>query len=210
MILDSHLTYDNHIPQFVSSCLAKLVQINWVKNIVNKETLSIMITTLVFSKIFYCSSVSNLQKFQSIQNFVSKIITGSRKFDHVNPLQCQLYWLPVKQQLYLWDAVMPFKCSYNLAPGYLCSNLLQRTNSHDRLTSNRSNPEIPLFKTASGQWSFAYKAVKIWIYLDDSFKLQPSISALKSAMMGTSLMWTHGSVLFMGHQIAPNTTVQFI
>ena len=28
MILESHLTYDNHISQFVSSCLAKLVQIN--------------------------------------------------------------------------------------------------------------------------------------------------------------------------------------
>ena len=28
MILDSHPTYDNHISQFVSSCLAKLVQIN--------------------------------------------------------------------------------------------------------------------------------------------------------------------------------------
>ena len=106
---------------------------------------------------------------------------------------------------------MTFKCSYNLAPGYLCSNLLQRTFIHDRLPRDHSNPEIPLFTTASGQRSFAYRAVKIWIYLDDSFKLQPSISTLKSAMMGTSLMWTHGSVLFMGiHQIAPNTTVQFI
>ena len=105
---------------------------------------------------------------------------------------------------------MTFKCFYNLAPGYLCSNLLQRTFIHDRLLRSHSNPEIPLFKTASGQRSFAYGAVKIWIYLDDSFKLQPSISTLKSAMMGTSLMRTHGSVLFMGHQIAPNTTVQFI
>ena len=136
-----------------------------------------MITTLVFSRMFYCSTVwqntstSNLKKFQSIQNFVSKIIIGSRKFDHVNLLLCQLNWLPVEQQLYLRDAVMPFKCCYNLAPGYLCSSLLQRANIHDRLTRNCSSPEIPLFKTASGQRSFAYRAVKIWIDLDDSFKL---------------------------------------
>ena len=146
-----------------------------------------MITSLVFSKMFYCSTVwsntsaSKLKKLQSIQNFASKIITWSRKFDHVTPLLRQHNWLPVKQQLYLWDAVMTFKCANNLAPGYLCSNLLQTTNIHDWLTCNRNSLEIPLFKTAPGQRSFASRAVKIW-RMDDSFKLQPSISPFKSAM----------------------------
>ena len=67
VILDSHLTYDSHISQLVSSCFAKLVQINRVKNNFDKETLSIMITSLVFIKKFYCStglsntSASNLR-----------------------------------------------------------------------------------------------------------------------------------------------------
>ena len=73
VILDSHLTYDSHISQLVSSCFAMLVQINRVKNNFDKETLSIMITSLVFIKKFYCSTVwsntsaSNLKKLQSIQ-----------------------------------------------------------------------------------------------------------------------------------------------
>ena len=81
MIIDSHLTYDSHniISQLVSSCLAKLVQINEVKNSFDKDTLPKMIMPLVFIK----------------------IITGSRKFYHATPLLRQLNWLPVKQQLYL-------------------------------------------------------------------------------------------------------------
>ena len=109
MIIDSHLTYDSHniISQLVSPCLAKLVQINQVKNSFDKDTLPKMIMPLVFIKMFYCSTVwwntstSNLKKLQSIQNFASKIITGSRKFYHATPLLRQLNWLPVKQQLYL-------------------------------------------------------------------------------------------------------------
>ena len=136
MIIDSHLTYDSHniISQLVSSCLAKLVQINQVKNSFDKDTLPKMIMPLVFIKMLYCSTVwwntytSNFKKLQSIQNFASKIITGSRKFYHATPLLHQLNWLPVKQQLYLRDADMTFKCANNLASGYLCLNLLQRTN----------------------------------------------------------------------------------
>ena len=93
---------------------------------------------------------------------------------------------------------MPFKYSYNLAPGYLCSNLLQRTNIHDRLTRNRSSLEIPLFKTASGQRSFTYRAVKIWIDLDDSFKLQPSISALDDTHINREAV-----CLFLHHNNSP-------
>ena len=115
VILDLYLTYDNHISQLVSSCIAKLVQINRA----DKETLSIMIMTLVLSKMFYCSTIwSNLKKLQSIQNLASKILTGLRHFD-VTPLLRQCNWLPVKQQLYLIEAVVTLKCADNLAPGYL-------------------------------------------------------------------------------------------
>ena len=69
----------------------------------------------------------------------------------------------------LRDADMTFKCANNLAPGYLCSNLLKRTNIQDRLTCNRNSLKIPIFKTASGEQSFAYRAVKIWNDLDSLY-----------------------------------------
>ena len=87
VFLDPHLTYDHHISCVVSSCFAKLCQINRVKRSFNKETLELFITSLVFSKMLYCSSVwsnttlQNINRLQSIQNFASKIVTNSRKFD---------------------------------------------------------------------------------------------------------------------------------
>ena len=57
VIIDSHLTYDSHIFYLVCSCLSKLVQINRVKNGLDREKLMLVISSLVFSKMFYCLTV---------------------------------------------------------------------------------------------------------------------------------------------------------
>ncbi|CAB4014424.1 Hypothetical predicted protein, partial [Paramuricea clavata] len=44
---DSHLSYNEHIKNLVSSCTAKLCQINRVKDSFDKETLKLIISSLV-------------------------------------------------------------------------------------------------------------------------------------------------------------------
>ena len=76
--LDSHLTYDCHISNVVSSCVAKLCQINRVKNSFDGKTLEQLISSLVFSKMLYCStewsntSTTNIKKLQLMQNFACR------------------------------------------------------------------------------------------------------------------------------------------
>ena len=47
-----------------------------------------IINSLVFSKLYYCSSGwsntfdSNISKLQGVQNFAARIVSGTRKFDH--------------------------------------------------------------------------------------------------------------------------------
>jgi hypothetical protein len=116
MTLDSSLTYDKHIVDTVSKCITELCQINRVKHIFDKHTLSLIINALVFSKMYYCSSVwsntskKNISKLQSVQNFAARVITGIRKYDHVTPILQQLALLPVECMLKLRDADMTFKC----------------------------------------------------------------------------------------------------
>ena len=57
LLMDSHLSYDKHISNLVSSCLYILCQINRVKNNFDKGTLTMIITSLVISKLLYCSTV---------------------------------------------------------------------------------------------------------------------------------------------------------
>ena len=57
VFLDQCLSCDEHIRKTVASCINKLIQINRIKHLLDKETLLLIINSLVFSRLFYCSSV---------------------------------------------------------------------------------------------------------------------------------------------------------
>ena len=75
-----------------------------------------IINSLVFSKLFYCLSMwssttkKNIARFPKVQNFVARIVTGARKYEHITPMLKELHWLPVAKQLEVRDILMAFKC----------------------------------------------------------------------------------------------------
>ena len=102
--------------------MSGLTQINRAKHVFDKDLLITIIKILVFSKMFYCSSVwsntsvTNINKLQAIQNFTARIVTRSRKFDHITPILKQLRWMPVKDHFFYRDAILTFKCINGMAP----------------------------------------------------------------------------------------------
>ena len=97
-----------------------------------------------------------------IQNFASKIVANSRKFDQVTPLLRELNWLPVKEQFFYRDSVLTFKCQNDLAPQYLTSKFTKRSNIHTCNTRTRNSLQIPLYRTAIGQRTFSYRGAYTW------------------------------------------------
>ena len=144
VFIDQYLTYDEHLTQTAAKCLCKLVQINRIKHLLDKETLLLLINAFVFSKLFYCSTVfsntskSSVRKLQRVQNFAARIILGLRKFDYISQGIKSLKWLPVKDRLYLNDAIMMYKCINKLAPDYLADKFVQRSHIHNRNTRSRN------------------------------------------------------------------------
>ena len=125
VFLDQCLSYDEHIRKTVASCINKLIQINRIKHLLDKETLLLIINSFVFSRLFYCSSVwsntsaTNIHKLQLVQNFPARIILGLRKYDHISAGLRSLRWLNVKQRIMVNDAVMMHKFLKGLSPSYL-------------------------------------------------------------------------------------------
>ena len=129
VVFDSKLSFNDHIIKTASSCMSALGQISRVKHIFRKDILVTIINSLVFSKLYYCSSVwsntsaSNIRKLQGVQNFAARIVSRTRKFDHVSPALKDLRRIPVKSHLYLWGAMLAFKSMTGEVPSYLSSNL---------------------------------------------------------------------------------------
>ena len=182
---DRNLNFNEHIIKVPAQCMSALGQINRVKHVFNKELLITIINSLVFSKLFYCSSVwsmiseGNIKKLQSVQNFAARIIGGLRKYDHVTPILKELQWIPVKKHLFYRDAVLAFKCMNGLAPNYLSSLFTTRDAVSRRTTRQSDQVNLPLFTSVKGQNSFKYRIAKLWNELPPDIKLCGSISVFK-------------------------------
>jgi hypothetical protein len=125
---------------------------------------------------------------QKVQNFAARIVTGTKKLDHITPSLKQLNWLPVNYMLRFRDTVMVYKCVNGMVPSYLCRMLQTRSQLHNLNTISNGLLEIPLYRTATGQHSFRYRAACLWNSLpewlkDHNFNLERFKNELRSYLV---------------------------
>ena len=78
--LDTRLSYGNHVTNLLSSFMSKLFQINRIRHLFHKKMLIMIINSLVFSEMYYCSPVwvLNLRSIQCIQTFAIRTVALSK------------------------------------------------------------------------------------------------------------------------------------
>ena len=114
----------------------------------------------VFSKLFYCSTVwsgtykQNIHKLQLMQNFAARILTDTRKYDHITLALKALGWLTIDEQLRLRDVIMMYKCVNKLAPAYLSCKLGKRFDAHAYNLRNSDHLNTPKCRTVAAQRGF--------------------------------------------------------
>ena len=111
IILDSNLTFNEHVNTLTSSLISILCQISRVRHLCSKSVLTTILNCLVFCKLFYCSTVwsrtfaHNINKLQLVQNFAARVLTNTKTFDHISPVLRALRWPSIKNQLLVRDAI---------------------------------------------------------------------------------------------------------
>jgi len=119
-------------------------------------------TALVFSKLMSAPQCGRIPRtktsvgYSQCRTVAARIITGTRKFDHITPALRDLRWLPVKQKLFFRDAVMAFKCMTGQAPHYLSDQFTTRLAVTGRVTRSCQLLNIPFYKSSTGQRTFYY------------------------------------------------------
>ena len=113
-----------------------------------------------FSKLFHWSTVwsgtfkQNIHKLQLVQNFAARVLTNTRKFDHISPVLRKLGWSCIKHLLLVRDVTQLYKIVNGLAPSDLNSYINKRTRIHSYNTRFRENLDVPMCRTATAQRSF--------------------------------------------------------
>ncbi len=88
----------------------------------NVETLILAFMT---SRLDYCNALLGgcsaclINKLQMVQNAAARVLTRTRKYDHISPVLSTLHWLPIKHCIHLNILLNNYKALKGLAPQYL-------------------------------------------------------------------------------------------
>lgn len=63
---------------------------------------------------------------QSVQNTAARIVTLTKKFDHITPVLIQLHWLPVHFRILFKVLLLVYKALNGMAPLYITELLSYR------------------------------------------------------------------------------------
>ena len=107
----------------------ELRTISKIKHSLSYHNLEIVIHAFITSRLEYSNSLylglpqSFISRLQIVKNAAARLLTGSKKWEHITPVLASLHWLPVQQRIIFKTVLMVFKAINGKAPSYI-SDLL--------------------------------------------------------------------------------------
>ena len=107
-----------------SACL-HLRKIGQVRNKLTESSTKSLVQSLVISRLDHGNSllcglpIDLVANLQLVQNKAARLVTLTKKQDHITPLLCKLHGLPVDVRINFKVLVMLYKALRGLAPRYI-------------------------------------------------------------------------------------------
>ena len=178
-----------HINSTCKGAFHHLHSIARIRKYLSVKTTEVLVHAFVTSKLDFCNSLlygvgkSLLQKLQSVQNAAARLVTCSRKYDHVTPMLKDLHWLPIAERINFKILLSTFKSLHNLTPSYIQDLLVRyrpirslRSSSFQRLS--RPNYNLMTY----GARAFAVSAPEFWNHLPIDITSCHNLETFKSKL----------------------------
>ena len=169
-----------------------LYRIGRIRKYLNRTNTEQLIHAFITSRLDYCNSLyvrlphTQINRMQRIQNSAARLVTLSRKHEHITPIRKNLHWLPVAQRIDFKVLLLTHKCLNNQAPSYL-SSLVSYRNTGIPTRREITAPLVePRYKQETyGKRAFSVAAPRIWNVLP------PALRSIHSLVTFNSHLKTH-------------------
>ena len=115
VVLDSRLTFENHVSSAIQSCNYHAQAIRHICDLLDQSMAQKLTCSLILSRLDYCNSllygvpVEVLSKLQRLQNHVARIVLKADRRCDARLLLYQLHWLPVEGRVRFKLVLMTYK-----------------------------------------------------------------------------------------------------
>jgi hypothetical protein len=188
-MFDKTLEMKEQINQITRSCYAQLRVISRIRKYLTQDAAAQIVHSLVLSRmdnqnsLLYGIPKYLLDKLQMIQNNSARIVSKSKRSEHITPVLISLHWLPVDYRIKFKILLLVFKAQHEAAPIYL-SELL-KPYSTSRTLRSKDHCYLSQPKTRSkkyGDRAFYACGPKLWNHLPTDIKMSENVDSFKCAL----------------------------
>ena len=137
-----------------------------IRKCLDDETAKTVASSMVGARLDYCNaiygtSLTNINKFQRIQNSLARVVTGARRYDHITPVLADLHWLKIQDRITFKIAIVTFKAVTTNKPAYLAEFISFHTPIRTLRSNNGNRLRTSNVRTAFGSCAFSLAASSI-------------------------------------------------
>lgn len=166
-MFDNTMTLHDQISNVVSAGFYHLRKIAAVKKYLPAELLTTLVHAFITSRLDFCNSLYfglpeyELNRLQKLQNQAARLVTNTRRRDHITPVLRSLHWLPVRARIHFKILTFAFRAVHGDGPAYLRLPLL----SAPRTTRAGAAPRLAYCrakKKTAGDRAYSVIAPRLW------------------------------------------------
>ena len=127
--LDSELTLQSQISDVCRISYYHLRRINKIRKYLTENGVKSLVQALVTGRMDYCNSLyfglplKYIAKLQLVQNASARVISKTRKRDHITPVLKALHWIPIKKRTQYKMMLLVFNALHKQGPSYISDYL---------------------------------------------------------------------------------------
>ncbi len=106
VLFDSNLSFEKHVSSICKTAFFHLKNISKLQPMLSMSNAETLIHAFMTSRLDYCNALLGgcsarlINKLQMVQNAAARVLTRTRKYDHISPVLSTLHWLPIKHCIY--------------------------------------------------------------------------------------------------------------
>ena len=115
----------NQVSAISKACFYQIRNVGRIRSYITENACKTLVCSLVTPRLHYGNALlyginkSLLEKLQRVQNMGARLITRTKKHDHITPVLITLHWLPIQYRCQYKILLYVFKAFHGTAPAYL-------------------------------------------------------------------------------------------
>ena len=189
VVMDQFFNADHHITAICKTSQYRLTNVTRIRKHLDEASTEILVHAFVSSILDHCKALIHglpkyqLNRLQLVLNTAARVVTCTRKYDHIKPVLIKLHWLPVYYRVLFKVLLLVFKAFNGLAPHYVSDLLKKRVSVRFLRSNSQKLLNIPRSRTKTyGDRAFSVAGPRQWNELPLDIRTISDVNAFKRSL----------------------------